>query len=120
MKRISAEPLLDAIDAACQSSTKFTNLPPGTRAIELPDAEYQNYFLQTFGKPKRVSVCECERIPDENLAQALHTLNGDILQGKIVDAKGRVARLVSEKKPHTEIVASSTSRLFAAARPPKR
>jgi hypothetical protein len=104
VKRISAEPLLDAIDAACQSSTKFTNLPPGTRAIELPDAEYQNYFLQTFGKPKRVSVCECERIPDENLAQALHTLNGDILQGKIVDAKGRVARLVAEKKPHGEIV----------------
>lgn len=105
VKRLTAEPLLDAIDLACGTKTKFPNLPLGTRAIELPDAEYQNYFLQTFGKPKRVSVCECERNPDENLAQALHVLNGDIVQGKIVDGNGRIARLLKEKKPHEEIVA---------------
>jgi hypothetical protein len=104
VKRLSAEPLLDSIDMACGTQTKFPNLPLGTRAIELPDAEYQNYFLQTFGKPKRVSVCECERNPDENLAQALHVLNGDIVQGKIVDANGRIAKLLKEQKPHEEIV----------------
>lgn len=104
VKRLTAEPLLDAIDVACGTQTKFPNLPLGTRAIELPDAEYQNYFLQTFGKPKRVSVCECERNPDENLAQALHVLNGDIVQGKIVDGNGRIARLLKDKKPHEEIV----------------
>ncbi len=104
VKRISAEPLLDAIDYATGSMTKFPNLPLGTRATELPDANYQNPFLVTFGKPKRASVCECERTPDENLAQALHTLNGDVLATKIADGKGRIATLLAAKKPHDEIV----------------
>ena len=96
--------MLDAVDAACGTQTKFRSLPPGTRAIDLPDSEYPNYFLKTFGKPKRASVCECERTPDENLAQALHTLNGDILAVKIADKNGRVAKLMAAKKPHEEIV----------------
>jgi len=104
VKRISAEPLLDAIDYATGSITKFPNLPLGTHATELPDANYQNAFLVTFGKPKRASVCECERTPDENLAQALHTLNGDVLATKIADGKGRIATLLAAKKPHEEIV----------------
>jgi len=57
VKRIAAEPLLDAIDTVTGVQTKFKSLPKGTRAIELPDAEYPNYFLTTFGKPKRVTVC---------------------------------------------------------------
>jgi hypothetical protein len=104
VKRIAAEPLLDAIDYATGSKTKFPNLPLGTSAIELPDANYQNHFLTTFGKPKRVSVCECERVPDENLAQTLHTLNGDILAAKLADGNGRIAQLVAANKSHDEVV----------------
>ena len=104
VKRISAEALLDAVDQATGSPTKFPNLPVGTRAIELPDSNYPNPFLVTFGKPLRASVCECERSPDENLAQALHTLNGDVIATKIADAKGRVATLVNDKKTPAEIV----------------
>src|SRR6185369_2253959 len=104
VKRITAEPLLDAIDYATGSQTKYANLPLGTRAIELPDANHANYFLATFGKPKRVSVCECERVPDENLSQALLTLNGDLLAAKISDGKGRIAALIAAKKSHDEIV----------------
>lgn len=104
VKRIAAEPLLDAIDYATSSQTKFPNLPLGTKAIELPDSNYPNPFLVTFGKPKRTSVCECDRVRDESLAQALHTLNGDLVAGKIADPKGRIATLVTAKKPHEEIV----------------
>jgi hypothetical protein len=104
VKRLSAEPLLDAVDAATGVRTKFEKVPLGTRAIELPDARYNNYFLNTFGKPRREGVCECERVSDPNLAQALHTLNGDVLTAKVVDANGRVARLLAAKKSHEEIV----------------
>ncbi|QDU93588.1 DUF1549 and DUF1553 domain-containing protein [Lignipirellula cremea] len=104
VKRIPAEPLLDAIDRATGAPTKFKNLPLGVKAIELPDAEYPNYFLQTFSKPKRVSVCECERSPEESLAQALHTLNGDTVADKIAGSQGRIAQLVKAKTPHAEIV----------------
>ena len=51
-----------------------------------------------------MSVCESERSPDANLAQALHTLNGDILATKISLNTGRVEKLLTEKKPHAEIV----------------
>jgi len=97
VKRIPAEPLLDAIDDVTQVQTKFKGLPLGTRAIELPDGEYPDYFLNTFGKPKRVSVCECERVPEESLGQVLHTLNGDVLAKKLADKKGRVPKLLAAK-----------------------
>ena len=116
VKRLPAEPLLDAIDQVTGSPTKFKNLPAGTRATELPDAEYPNYFLNTFAKPRRASVCECERSPDENLVQALHTLNGDTLTTKLADKNGRIARLINEKKTSEDIV----QELYQAAlcRPP--
>lgn len=104
VKRIAAEPLLDSIDQATGSQTKFSKLPLGTRAIELPDAQYPNYFLNTFAKPLRASVCECERSPDENLVQALHTLNGNTLSTKLSDKNGRIASLLKAKKSHAEIV----------------
>ncbi len=104
VKRLSAEPLLDAIDHATGVKTKFPNLPLGTRAIDLPDAEYNDYFLNTFAKPRRTSVCECERSPDANLAQALHTLNGDTLAKKIADKNGFVTQQLATKPDHEDLV----------------
>ena len=31
------------------------------RAIDLPHEGFGSYFLDTFDRPKRVTVCECER-----------------------------------------------------------
>ncbi|VAX37476.1 similar to surface protein [hydrothermal vent metagenome] len=104
VKRLPAEVLLDAVDKSTNVPTKFKNLPLGTHAIALPDSKYPNYFLKTFGKPKRASVCECERVPDENLSQALHTLNGDILTYKLSNRKSRVATLFKAKKKPDEIL----------------
>jgi hypothetical protein len=106
VKRLSAEVLLDCIDHVTGVPTKHPNLPLGTRAIELPDANTTNPFLVVFGKPKRTSVCECERSPDENLAQALHTLNGDVLATKLADANGRVGKLVAESLSNEEKIRS--------------
>lgn len=116
VKRIAAEPLLDAIDRATAAQTKFKDLPLGTRAIALPDAEYPNEFLNTFGKPRRASVCECERMPDENLAQALHSLNGETIAKKVNQKNGRLNQLLNAKKSAEEIV----QELYYAAlsRPP--
>jgi hypothetical protein len=104
VKRLAAEPLLDAVDDATGVRTKFDKVPLGTRAIELPDARYNNYFLNTFGKPRREGVCECERVSDPNLAQALHTLNGDIVTAKVASPQGRIAQLLAAKKTHDDIV----------------
>jgi hypothetical protein len=117
VKRLAAEPLLDAVDRVTLSPTKHRNLPSGTLAIELPDAEYPNYFLTTFAKPRRASVCECERSADPNLAQALHTLNGDILTEKIADKNGRIAQLLKSEIPPEEAIRQIY--LAALSRPPR-
>ncbi|WP_144995904.1 DUF1553 domain-containing protein [Polystyrenella longa] len=117
VKRMTAESLLDAIDLATGDQTKFKNLPLGTRAISLPDAEYPNEFLNTFGKPRRASVCECERIPDENLAQALHTLNGETIAKKVSSKEGTLTQLLDSKTPSEEII--SELYLTALNRPPR-
>ncbi len=116
VKRIGAEPLLDAIDAVTGTSTRFTKLPLGTRAIDLPDAKYENYLLSVFGKPKREGVCECERVTDPNLAQALHTLNSDTISAKISHPEGRLAKLLAAKKTDAEIM--DTLYLAALSRRP--
>jgi hypothetical protein len=104
VKRLTAEPLLDAIDQVTGVQTKFKSLPLGTRAIELPDAEYPNYFLTTFAKPRRASVCECERPPHESLSQALHTLNGDIIAAKIADKNGWLTQNLAAMKSSDEMI----------------
>lgn len=104
VKRLPAEPLLDSIDQVTGVQTKFKNLPLGTRAIDLPDAEYPNYFLNTFAKPRRASVCECERSPDESLGQALHGLNGEVIAEKIGHKNGLIAKLLKEDKPPADII----------------
>ena len=42
---------------------------------QLPDEAFPSYFLDVFGRPQRISACECERVTEANLAQALHLLN---------------------------------------------
>ena len=96
-RRLLAESLSDAIDAAVGAVPVFRGVPAGTRAIELPDAVYGDRLLATFGKPKRETVCECERISEPSLAQALHILNSDALHAKLADPKGRIGRLVAAK-----------------------
>ena len=61
-------------------------------------------FLDTFGRPKREITCECERTGEPNLAQALQLANGETVNRKIADTKGRLARLIAEKKPLAEVI----------------
>lgn len=92
IKRLTAEQLADAVDAATGTREKYTGLPLGTRAIQLPDASVKSYLMDTFGRPGRQVLCECDRTTKPNIAQALHLLNGDFLNQKIADPKGRVEK----------------------------
>ena len=55
-------------------------------------------------------------MPNENLGQALHTLNGDILTTKIADPNGRIAQLIAAEKTDEEIVTELYLRTLS--RPP--
>jgi hypothetical protein len=103
-RRLTAEVLLDAIDFVAGTQTDFPNLPPGTRAVALPDNSYNRSspFLKVFGRPEGASVCECERVQSSSLAQSLHMINAADLKSKIGSPKGRALRLASENKPAQE------------------
>jgi hypothetical protein len=96
VKRLTAEQLLDAINFATGTTEKFEARPAGTRAIALPDTSAKSYFLDTFGRPLRVLACECERSTDPNLSQALNLMNGDVVNRKVADPKGRLARWLAD------------------------
>jgi hypothetical protein len=107
-KRMSAEVLFDAVCQITGSPAAFGGLPQDKhapkRAIMLPDEAFTSYFLDVFGRPQRISACECERVSEANLAQALHLLNSDEVQNKLAQAGGRADTLVKDPRPDTEKV----------------
>jgi len=115
-KRLTAEVLLDSIDAVTASKTDFADLPPGTRAISLPDNSYtrSSPFLKVFGRPDNTSVCECERTSSASLAQSLHLMNAADMKAKLAAVNGRAAQLtqsgLSEPKRIREIYLAAFSR----------
>jgi hypothetical protein len=103
-RRMSAEQLADAIDDATGTREAYPGAPPGTRAIQLPDTRVRSFLLDLFGRPARQAPCDCERSAQPNVAQALHLLNGDFLEHKIADRKGRVARLVARHAAPADVI----------------
>ena len=95
-KRLQAEVLLDAIDHVTQSPTRFAGMPPGVRAVSLPDTGFSSYFLTVFGQPSSTTACECERSQEANLSQSLHLLNSEEIQKKLSGDTGRAARLAGD------------------------
>ena len=79
--------------------TTFPNLPPGTRAVALPDNSYNRStpFLNVFGRPEGASVCECERVQSSSLAQSLFLINDSSLKSKLANSNGWAKRLVDQK-----------------------
>jgi hypothetical protein len=103
LRRIKAESLLDVISEITDTKDKFQGLPLGARAVQIADGGSSTYFLTTFGRATRETVCSCEVKMEPTLSQALHLLNGDTINGKIQQG-GVIAKLVADKKPPQEIV----------------
>jgi hypothetical protein len=103
-RRLTAEVMLDAINQVTGTMENFSGMPKGTRAIQLPDESVSSYFLDVFGRPTRETACECERPKEANLAQALHLLNSNDVQGKVTTATGRLATLLKDKKADADLL----------------
>jgi hypothetical protein len=97
LKRMDAEVLLDAISQATGVAERFDGVPAGTRAIQLWDSKVRHYFLKLFGRPQRISACECERVTEPGVAQVLHFLNSPEIHAKLSHERGTVARLVQRE-----------------------
>ncbi|MBI3862072.1 MAG: DUF1549 domain-containing protein [Planctomycetia bacterium] len=96
LRRIKAESLLDCISLVTNTKDKFTGLPVGARAVQIADGNTSTYFLTTFGRATRETVCSCEVKMEPTLSQALHLLNGDTVNNKI-QAGGIIDKMIAEK-----------------------
>ncbi|WP_051669650.1 DUF1549 domain-containing protein [Bryobacter aggregatus] len=91
LKRLPAEVLLDSMSQVTGVATSFDGFPAGTRALQLPDVQVKSEFLTVFGRPKRV-ICDAgERSSDPSIAQALHVINGETLNRKLMAKDGSVS-----------------------------
>ncbi len=96
LRRIKAESLLDCISQVTNTKDKFRGLPVGARAVQIADGNTSTYFLTTFGRATRETVCSCEVKMEPTLSQALHLLNGDTVNSKI-QAGGVLVKLLADK-----------------------
>jgi len=103
IRRIRAEVLLDIISEVTDTPNKFKGLPLGARAVQIADGKTSNYFLTTFGRATRETVCSCEVKMEPNLSQALHLLNGDTVNTRIVQG-ALVKKLLDAGKKAPEVL----------------
>jgi hypothetical protein len=103
IRRMRAEVLLDCISQVTETKNKFQGLPLGSRAVQIADGAASTYFLTTFGRATRESVCSCEVKMEPTLSQSLHLLNGDTTSQRI-QSGGLIARRLGEKKAPQEII----------------
>ncbi len=85
-----------------ETKEKFARLPLGARAVQISGGQ-SNYFLSTFGRSARSTVCACEATTEPTLSQALHLLNGDTLERKVKQG-GLVGKMLEAQMNPAQVV----------------
>ena len=109
-RRLPAEVILDAIGQVTGVREVFPGFP-GRRALQLPDASVDSYFLTAFGRPPRVTPADSERQQEPSITQALHVINGDTINKKLAAPRGSIASLLDSGADNKAAV----ERLYLAA-----
>ncbi len=104
-RRLSAEQMFDAVMIATGVRPNFNGLPQGMRAVEVADGKVAgDEFLSLFGRPKRLSACECERTSNITLSHALNMINGVTVSDAINKKDNRIAKLVETTKDDKKLI----------------
>ena len=101
---LPAEVLLDANCQATGVAEQFNGWPEGYRAIQVWDNRMPSYFFKVFGRPQRVSVCECERGNEPSISQALHLMNSPESVRRIRHRDGVCAQLAASNDEPQKII----------------
>ncbi|HHK41559.1 MAG TPA: DUF1553 domain-containing protein, partial [Planctomycetaceae bacterium] len=104
IKRLTAEQLADAISQVTGIDEKYSGVPLGTRASQLPDVAARSEFLDLFGRPKRATPVESERTCDTHIGQSLQMISSEYIARKLRDNRGRAAHLAASGRPIQDIV----------------
>jgi len=110
IRRMRAEVMLDCINQVTETQDRFKGLPLGARAVEIADGKTTNYFLTTFGRRERDTICAREEV-GPTLSQALHLLNGDTVDAKIAQG-GVVGKMLAAKMGPRDVATNLFLRCF--------
>jgi hypothetical protein len=101
LRRLRADVMLDAISEVTDAPSSFNGNPGGLRAVQLFEGGYRanNLFLKTFGLCSRESINVSETRLEPTLAQALHLINGDTVEGKLARSTMIADMLKDGRKP---------------------
>jgi hypothetical protein len=113
-RRLSAEVLLDAIGQVTGVPHEFRPYPAGTSAKELVASNGPDYFLVTFGFPRRDVLAD--RVETPSLAQALHLMNSDTIRNKVEAKQNILTQLAGQGLDDRAIIENLWER--GLARPP--
>ena len=114
IKRLGPSQLLDTLTVATGVEENFPGVRPGTKAINLLDNSVGSYFLDVFGRSRRLQVAEPSQ--ETSMSQALALMNGGTVNNKIAAPNGRLAQLIarlgdrSEKALLTELYLATLAR----------
>jgi hypothetical protein len=88
---LDAEVLADAIASVTGVAGRYGESPEGTRAIALADPLAPADELEVLGRCRRQGSCESAP-PAAGLATRLHLVNGELLNRRLGDPAGRLAK----------------------------
>lgn len=114
VRRLSAEPLFDAMCQAIGTTPHFKGFPAGMRAGQLPGvqavrfrrgtASRDDQFLVLFGKPPRLLTCECERSTETTLGQTFQLVSGPVVNRLLTAGDNRLGQLLASGQSNAAIV----------------
>lgn len=113
VRRLSAEQLVDAMAAALDTKVSFNGYDGAMRAGQLSgvnrvfrdkDPTPADRFLTLFGKPQRLTNCECERSNDTALGQVFELTSGELINELLTAKDNRIGKLIEAERSDKKIV----------------
>jgi hypothetical protein len=105
LRRLPAEPLLDAIYRALDRTPEFSSYPDTKTAAAIPGvklgtrkskATEDDRFLKQFGKSPRTTTCGCERSDESSLAQVFSLTSGPLVDRLLRHKDNHLSRLLND------------------------
>ena len=110
-RKVPAEVLLDMLSQVTGIPHPFDGYPAGTSAKDIYVPDGPDYFLVTFGLPRRDILKD--RAQEPTLSQALHLMNGPTVRDKVEARNNILEELLRQDGPDDKVVAALYERAYA-------
>ena len=96
--------LADAISDITGIADQYGDELLGTRAVALFDSNIESEALDILGRCSREVSCETDDEATGGLTRKLHLFNGPLINRRISDPRGRLAKFIAAEHAPDEIV----------------